>query len=477
MYFYSLVFLIFCFVFFPVYIFIKDKNKKIFFLFLSCLTFYAFFNFFYLPLIVFISYLYYYSAIKICRLDKPKQKKFVLISAVTVNLIILFLFKYLNFFSSNLNGIFSLFGIESNIPFFNFTLPAGISFYTFLNISYLIEVHRQNIPPEKNFIRYFSFASFWPAVTAGPILRAKNFLVQFNKNRTFSWEIFYQAFFLVSVGFFKKVFIADNLAAYVNRIYDSNIPVNFLNAWSAAYAYTLQIYFDFSGYSDIAIGCALIMGFKIPDNFNFPYASASFSEFWRRWHISLSTFLRDYLFLPFSYSAFRKIKSQYIVYGYASVLTMLIAGLWHGASWNFVLWGLFHGVSLTAERGIKLMKIRSKYKKLARFLKRVFVFNLITLSWVLFRNDIPKTLNLFSIMFGITSTGAVDILGNAFMISAFLLTAAVLVFQFYLADKNLSDIFNKSKNLKIQYAALMALIWILVLVAGGKSESFIYFKF
>jgi len=467
----SSVFLIFCLLFFPVYFSMKNKKIRIIFLSLSCLIFYAFYNIYYIPLILFISALYFYSAVSIYRSDLLKRKKTILVSAISLNLAVLFFFKYLNFFNNTLNGIFSL-----NIPGIEIILPAGISFYTFLNISYLIEVYRQNIKPEKNFIRYFAFSAFWPSVMSGPILRAKDFLVQFNKNRAFSWEIFYNAFFIISFGFFKKVFIADNLAAYVNRVYDSSIPVTILNSWTAAYAYTLQIYFDFSGYTDIAVGLALLLGFRIPDNFNFPYASGSFTEFWKRWHITLSFFIRDYLFLPFSYSALRKVKSQYLAYAIATLAAMFLAGLWHGASWNFVLWGVFHGIALTFERGIKLNRKRKKHI-LNPVIKKIIFFHFLVLSWVLFRNEIPKALNLFSVMFGFEQAGSIDVFGNAVMIFVAVFTLFVLVIQHFLSDKNLIDIFNKQKNLKLRYAAALIIIWILVFAAGGKGEAFIYFKF
>jgi alginate O-acetyltransferase complex protein AlgI len=476
MYFNSLVFLLFSSVFFPVYLLIKDKKKKILFLFFSCLVFYGFYNLYYLPLIIFVSSSNYYFAIKINGSENPVFKKRIYFFTISLNLIVLFLFKYLDFFGTTFNGIFSVFGVSFRFPFFEFILPAGISFYIFLNISYIIEVYRQTIPPESNFIRYVAFSSFWPSVMAGPILRARNFLVQFNKNRSFSWEIFYRAFFLISVGFFKKVFIADNIAAYVTRVYDSGIPVTFFNAWSAAYAYTLQIYFDFSGYSDIAIGCALIMGFRIPDNFNFPYASANFTEFWRRWHISLSNFLRDYLFLPFSYSGFRKFKSLFPAYAYASIITMLLAGLWHGASWNFILWGMFHGIALTAERGMKLLKLKHN-NKFYSFIKRIIFFNFLTLSWVLFRNEIPKALNMYSVMLGFGTGNSADVLGIPFMSGIVLITLSVLIIQYYFSGRDLISYFSKSKNLKIRYAALLIIIWVLVIVAGGTGEPLLYFKF
>jgi alginate O-acetyltransferase complex protein AlgI len=476
MYFNSFVFLLFCFSFFPVYFYLKNKIFRIIFLSFTCLLFYGMFNFYYIPLILFITSVYYFSAIKISGTCNTKHKKIFLLSTIFLNLAVLIFFKYLNFFDSSLNGIFSLFGITINLPLFEFILPAGISFYTFLNISYLIEVHRETIPPEKNFLQYFTFAAFWPTVMSGPILRAKNFLPQFNKNRSFSWEMFYRAFFIVSFGFFKKVFIADNIALYVNRVYDSGIPVTFFNAWSAAYAYALQIYFDFSGYTDIAIGCALLLGFRIPDNFNFPYASASFTEFWKRWHITLSEFLRDYLFLPFSYSALRKIKSQYLAYAFASLATMFIAGLWHGAAWNFVLWGLFHGAALTLERGFKIMRKKRK-PLLPKVLKRILFFNFLTISWVLFRNEIPKAMKIFSVMSGFVPEGSVDVLGNNFMLLVIIITISVLLIQYYMSDKNLISIFNKQKYFKIRYAAAVIIIWILVIAAGGKSEPFIYFKF
>lgn len=476
MYFNSSVFFIFCLLFFPVYFSIKSKYSRINFLAIVCLLFYGLYNIFYIPLIVFISLIYYFSALRISISDNSKHKKLLLVSTVSLSIFILFLFKYLNFFNSVLYSILSLAGIQLNIPVFVFALPVGISFFTFLNISYLIEVHRNNIIPEKNFIRYFTFSSFWPTIMSGPILRARDFLIQFNRNRTFSWEIFYNAFFILSIGFFKKVFIADNLAGYVNRVFDTGIPVTFLNAWTASYAYTLQIYFDFSGYTDIAIGFALLLGYRIPENFNYPYASVSFTEFWKRWHITLSFFLRDYLFLPFSYSALRKIKSQYVAYAFASLATMFIAGLWHGASWNFVLWGVFHGVALSLERGIKLIRKRKKLF-LNLFVKKIIFFHFLVLSWVLFRNEIPKAISIFSVMSGYTSPDKVDVFGNVFMIAVFVLTILVLMIQHYFSGKNTAEIFNSQKFLKLRYAAVLVLIWILVFAAGGKGEPFIYFKF
>ncbi len=302
-------------------------------------------------------------------------RRFYLILSVILNLGLLGYFKYTNFLIDNYNGLFS-----GNVAFHDIILPVGISFYTFQSMSYIIDVFRKELKPTKNIIDYMFFVSFFPQLVAGPIVRASDFIPQIYKKLNLTREEVNAALFLIIGGLIKKTFISDYISLnFVDRVFDApNLYTSFENLM-ASYGYALQIYCDFSGYSDMAIGIALLLGFKLPENFRTPYKSASITEFWRRWHISLSSWLRDYLYISLGGNRKGKFRTYVNLF-----LTMLLGGLWHGASWKFVIWGVLHGLALVVER---LFNSRFKIPKngFVRFLQVVATFHFVVFAWIFFR--------------------------------------------------------------------------------------------
>ncbi|RZJ70924.1 MBOAT family protein [Flavobacterium sp.] len=302
-------------------------------------------------------------------------RKFYLVLSVVLNLAFLGYFKYTNFLIDNYNGIFS-----GNIAFHDIILPVGISFYTFQSMSYIIDIYRKELQPTKNILDYMFFVSFFPQLVAGPIVRASEFLPQIYKKITLSREEVNYALFLIIGGLLKKTVISDYISInFVDRVFDQpNLYTPFENLM-ASYGYTIQIYCDFSGYSDMAIGIAMLMGFRLSTNFRTPYKSASVTEFWRRWHISLSTWLRDYLYISLGGNRKGKFRTYLNLF-----LTMLLGGLWHGASWKFVIWGCLHGLALVVER---LFKGRLNLPKnfFVHAIQVVLTFHFVVFCWIFFR--------------------------------------------------------------------------------------------
>lgn len=318
--------------------------------------------------------------------SNPKHRRWFLAFGVITNLGILGFFKYFNFFVDSTAALLSTIGVQPHTPVLQVILPVGISFYTFQALGYIIDVYRGKFEAEKNFIRFALFLSFFPLLLAGPIERAKNLLPQMSRPRTMTKEKVLEGLNLVLLGFFKKVAIADSLGQIVESIFASPGEMSNGQLWTGVYAYTFQIYGDFSGYTDIARGIARILGFELMENFNAPYLSRNITEFWRRWHISLSSWLRDYLYIPLGGNR----RGRARTYGNL-VVTMLLAGLWHGAAWNFVLWGFLHGLYLAGHRVV----LRGRQVELSwpgtlsgwagDILKTVFTFHLVAVSWVLFK--------------------------------------------------------------------------------------------
>ena len=257
-------------------------------------------------------------------------------------------------------------------------MPVGISFYTFQTLSYSIDIYRKTLHPSRNIISFFTYVSFFPQLVAGPIVRASDFLPQINKKRLFNEKTFNEGIIQIFIGLFRKVVVADNLAIYVDSIYSSSNLHNSTTLVIATVFYSFQIYFDFSGYSDIAIGSAKLFGFKFNQNFNFPYFSKSITEFWRRWHMSLSFWLRDYLYI--SLGGNRKGAKR----TYQNIMvTMLLGGLWHGSSWKFVIWGGIHGIALNIEKYIySIKKIKAP-----PIIGILYTYTIVLLSWIFFRSS------------------------------------------------------------------------------------------
>lgn len=334
------------------------------------------------------------TALLMSRTQNRYGRKAWVVLSVGMNLGLLGYFKYTNFLGSVITSLMG--GQFTALDIF---LPVGISFFTFQSLSYTIDVYRREIPPLKNFLDYAFFVSFFPQLVAGPIVRARDFIPQIRKPLFVSQEMFGRGIFLIVVGLFKKVVISDYISVnFVERIFDNPTLYSGVENLMGLYGYALQIYCDFSGYSDMAIGIALLLGFHFNMNFNSPYKSASITEFWRRWHISLSSWLRDYLYISLGGNRHGKFR-QYL----NLIITMFLGGLWHGASWNFVLWGSFHGVALALHKGWMALLGKKKGEErhgFRRFLGVVVTFHFVCFCWIFFRNaDVNNSMDMLRQIF------------------------------------------------------------------------------
>ena len=302
--------------------------------------------------------------------ERPRVSKLLLLAALTIDVGTLCFFKYAGFFALNV------------------IVPLGLSFFIFQSLSYVIDVYRRTSEPAKNYWQYLTFVSFFPTIVAGPITRAKQLLPQLKTLSPLTSEQGSQALFLIAIGLIKKIAIADYLRAnFVDRVFDFPERFSALEVLAAIYGYAMQIYADFSGYSDIAIGSALLLGITLPLNFNAPYRASDLPEFWRRWHITLSTWLRDYLFFSLVRLRARSAAMLYV----GLIATMLIGGLWHGAAWTFVIWGLLHGVGLAAVRGFEMLRKKWRwYNPHSRWLNALSIFitfHFVCFTWIFFRAE------------------------------------------------------------------------------------------
>ena len=470
----SVTFLVFAAAFFAVWPLAKGVSARHWLLMVSSYIFYGFWNTPFMLLLILSTVVDFWAGKAIFGAKTRRRRNAILLVSLGYNLGVLFLFKYANFFMDSTRGLMGLLGVDVHMPFIHVVLPVGISFYTFVTLSYTLDIWKGEIEPEHDFVKYAAFVSYWPHLVAGPILRAKQRLPQLDKRRRVNAQIFYQGLFLVAFGLFMKVVVADNMARYVERVYNYPFPVTFGDAWVATYAYALQIFGDFSGYSGIAIGLALWMGFYIPQNFNAPYAASSMSDFWRRWHISLSQWLRDYLYIPLGGNR----KGERRTY-LNLMVTMLLGGLWHGAAWNFVAWGGLHGLFLAAER---LLGIRPRPGArggwgLGLILRRLLIFHLVCVTWVLFRADFKRAKQILGAMAGFVKPDAVGLYGTSVIAAILALTAATLAVQFWFADKTLVSAAKAVRLSRPGYILLVAMLLLLSLLARGGQGAFIYFQF
>ncbi|TGK01744.1 MBOAT family protein [Leptospira langatensis] len=335
----------------------------------------------------------------------PSGRKKLLLVSLLGNLSVLAFFKYFNFFIESGIALFSAFGLNLPVPVWRIALPVGISFYTFQSLSYTIDVYKREILPEKSFWNYALFLSFFPQLVAGPIVPARVFLPQLTALSSWKDVPLREGLLLIVLGVWKKAVFADSIAVIPDLFFKSPEIFSASYAWLAVLAYSLQIYFDFSGYTDIALGSALLLGFHLIENFRMPYLASSFSDFWRRWHISLSSWLRNYLYIPLGGN--RKGEARTYIHLF---LTMLLGGLWHGASWNFVIWGGLHGSFLALERmGSSFFFGRNAEKNvispaILKYLYRGFVVFSVVLAWIFFRSPDWKTTGLvFGKLFSFSS--------------------------------------------------------------------------
>jgi alginate O-acetyltransferase complex protein AlgI len=362
---------------------------------LASIVFYGYWSPWYLLLLATPSVIDYFCALFISETEDAGRRRLWLTVSVVSNLGLLGYFKYANFLLQNFDKL-----TGRDVQTLNILLPVGISFYTFKTMSYTIDVYRRHIGPCKSWWKYAMFVTYFPELVAGPIVRASVFLPQMTRSLRPSWPRAYVGLQLVALGFSKKLLIADRLAKFVEAIFAHPSLYSTGTVWSAVIAYSLQIYCDFSGYSDIAIGISRIIGFDLPENFNMPYASTSITEFWRRWHITLSQWLRDYLYIPLGGNRKGKLRTYVNL-----TITMLLGGLWHGASWTFVAWGALHGLALAAHK-LWLDSSKNRSWKVPLVAGWTATYGYVCFCWVLFRAaDFHSAMTIMRKMVGIDSAG------------------------------------------------------------------------
>jgi alginate O-acetyltransferase complex protein AlgI len=335
-------------------------------LLLASIVFYGFWNVEFLALIVFSAFVDFYVSLRIYDARTHRARKFWLCTSIVINIGLLAYFKYTYFILGNVTTLGHLLGLDWQIPFWKITLPLGISFYTFVSLSYTIDIYRRLIDPVRNFGLYLTYVMFWPHMIAGPILRGHELITQLKRKHRFTAHNGIAGVKLIIAGLFLKVVLADQLAPLVDSAFSTKPEIlGGLDVWTMAFAFGFQIYFDFAGYSLIAIGSARLLGIRFPDNFNWPYLATSPRDFWKRWHITLSSWVRDYLYLPFIGARYRdrsdggidvQVEGKQVpghVLSSALFLSWFLMGLWHGASWNFALWGVWHAVLIYIYRKLK----------------------------------------------------------------------------------------------------------------------------
>ncbi len=441
-------------------------------------VFYGAWDWRFLSLIWLSTILDYFLGLKIHNTSEEKSRKFFVALSVLGNLSILGFFKYFNFFAENLQALFSLAHINIEPHFLNIILPMGISFYTFQTMSYTIDIYRKEMAPTKRFLDFALFVSFFPQLVAGPIERAKHLLPQVLSSRKVTWDKFCEGSYLIFWGLFLKILIADNLGKIVNPIFAAKLAPNGGAALMAAYAFTFQVFCDFAGYSNIARGLGRVMGFDIVVNFNLPFFATNVQEFWNRWHISLSGWIRDYLYIPL-FRALGKMKSLWRVY-ITIVVAMTVIGLWHGAAWTFVLFGVYHGLLLvlyTIFRAKCHSWVEPKTQmgeKIWFLIRIVFMFQLISAGMLIFRSQsVGQVFDMFGmILFHFAIDDQV-----IHMLQKFLIFVVPLLFIQWGQFKTGDLFFLYRRHWLIKTFAYSLMTYLLVGWGVMGSEEFIYFQF
>lgn len=409
----------------------------------------------------------YIAALGIGCFENRRKKKICLVSSLVLNLAILFLFKYYNFLSSNISMGLEACGLKIDIPEFGLILPVGISFYTFQALGYSIDVYRGETKVERDFVTYALFVSFFPQLVAGPIERSNNLLPQFKQLHRFDYEAVMSGVKLMAWGYFMKLALADRCGIYVDAIFNNVDKHNGGSYLVASLLFPFQIYGDFAGYSLIAIGVARVMGFRLMENFRRPYFATSVGEFWHRWHISLSTWFKDYVYIPLGGNRVGKLRNYFNL-----LVTFVISGVWHGANWTFFFWGTLHGVLLCIEKALGIGK--QKFTGIIKFFHWAITFVLVCLAWILFRaNNLSDAMMVIK---GIFTNPGVPKPEYANFIAIGMAMTILLIKEFadeYQWPVRVAD--SKSWIVRHVYLVMMIAYIILFGVLGG--DQFIYFQF
>lgn len=461
-----------------VYFLLPHKRRNAFLLAMS-LIFYLWGSPQYLLVMLAVIVMNYFFGIYIDKEpDGSRRKKRLLIWGIAANAAVLFVFKYLAFAANNISNFLAGIGFNG-WDYLKIALPVGISFYIFQSISYLVDIYRHDAPVQKSFKNLALYIAMFPQLVAGPIVRYNSIAADIERDRNISLNTFALGIQIFLIGLGKKVLLANNMALIADGVFAQQPEyISALTAWIGALCYSFQIYFDFSGYSDMAIGLGLIFGFKFPLNFNYPYIALSITDFWRRWHISLSSWFRDYLYIPLGGNRV-KVSRMYL----NLFIVFAVTGIWHGANWTFLVWGLFHGTFLIIEK-------LTGFHKLQRFklLRWAFAMVIVIIGWVIFRADtIDYAAKYISVMFGIGSSG-IELLNfggiseNVFLVMmisvAFIGATPVIKRSFFYGV----DAFEPKKaSILLQTAQWVFLAAVLVIVyiwlANSSYNPFIYFRF
>lgn len=454
----SIYFIYYFLIIFLILYFITPKKFKNYTLLLGSLFFYFYGDSKYIVLLLISSLANYILG----RLISKKNKKLFLIIGLIFNFGLLFYFKYFNFFLSNINSLF-----KTNINLFSIVLPLGISFYTFKNASYLIDVYKNRVNSEKNFINYFTYIAMFPSLIQGPIVRYKDIDL---KDKKISFDNFAMGVERFIIGLSKKVILADTLAKLVTSLTNMEVQT-VVSLWVKATSDIVKLYLDFSGYTDMAIGLGLMIGIKIMENFDYPLSTYSITSFWRKWHISLSSWFKDYIYIPLGGNRKGKFRKYFNIF-----VVWFLTGLWHGASWNFILWGLYFGTILVIEKRF-FLKFFEKHKIIGNMVTNI----LVVIGFVFFYNE-KNILDIFIKMFTGRGISFTNVSTNYYLLNYLVL----LIISFIACTPLLKNIINKCKknknlNIVISIVEPIVLIGLLVLstafIVDASSNSFLYFRF
>ena len=457
---------IFLFVFLPVFLglyYLTSFKLRSFLILLGSYLFYAWWRIDFLVLLVAITVVAYGFALQIEKTQDARAKFKLLSFAVSLNLLALAYFKYANFGIASLNSLLEKLGLHS-ISWTPVILPIGLSFFIFHAISYLVDIYRHEARPTQNIIDFAAFIALFPHLIAGPVLRYHLLAEQF-RSRVHSWDRFSRGATRFMLGFTKKILLADTIAPLADAVFLLSHPT-FSDAWLGALAYTMQIFFDFSGYSDMAIGLALMMGFEFPENFWHPYASRSITEFWRRWHISLSSWLREYLYFPLGGNRYGTARTYFNL-----TTTMVLGGLWHGANWTFIIWGAWHGGILALERALK-----GRRKPFSSWVTIPGTMLLVVIGWVFFRSEnFGAATRVLKGMIGLNDFPISDSL--AFQITGLEIVALIAAFVATYAGAWWA---SRAENARVTWGLWLIPILFIVALSRMLSQSFspfLYFQF
>lgn len=407
---------------------------------------------------------------KLATTEGKAHRRFWLLLSIFVNLGFLAFFKYGNFLLENFQHLLELFGQEYQPPKWDILLPMGISFYTFQTMSYTIDLYKRKIEPARTFLDFSLYVTFFPQLVAGPIVRSDALIPQFYEPKRATERGFFMGFLLLTIGLFEKTVFADSvLSPVADEVFGSSAELLPLDAWTGVLAFSGQIFFDFAGYSLCAIGIAMMLGFTLPDNFRYPYGAIGFSEFWGRWHISLSTWLRDYLYIPLGGNR-TGVSRTYV----NLMLTMLIGGLWHGASWAFVVWGFLHGLYLIIERLVRVRFPVKPSKGVVQIILAFLTFSAVNITWVFFRaEDFTSAWRILLSLFYVHGEEA--ILTTNFMVLTLGLMTMVFFLHFAMRKHSLVQVIDRTPNWLL--VGLWGIMLFGLMTVQSTGEQFIYFQF